>query len=151
MTERLRLTELPWSLRVSAFLIIAPGLAYWLGLALALISPRLGASVVIAGAGLSLAKNQTYALFQGDESDEGVPRLRRLHGWPVTAAYSSVLAVLIVGAVAAVLDSTPGAYLLIVGLMARLGLDFSVSVHRYNEVMRRPWPSVAPLADEDDW
>jgi hypothetical protein len=151
MTERLKVIELPWPLRAYVFIGITPVFAYWVGFPLALISPKLGIAVIIAGFGLNLTKNQTYALFWSDDSDDGVPRLHRLHGWPVTAAYAGVLAVLIVGAVAAVLDSTLGAYLLIAGLIARLGLDLWVAVRRYNEVMRRPWPSVAPLADEDDW
>lgn len=59
-------------------------------------------------------------------------------------------AVLLLGALLAVSDERAGAWLLLVALTALVALHLVISVVAYRRIMRRPWPQVAPLPD-DDW
>lgn len=60
-------------------------------------------------------------------------------------------ALLLVGAVLAATDSRIGALALLVGFGGILAVHLAVGVWGYRRVMARPWPQVAPLADDDDW
>jgi hypothetical protein len=55
------------------------------------------------------------------------------------------------GAFAAVLGWTPGVVLLLAGFAGHLAGHVALGVAGYRRVMRRPWPPVRPLADDDDW
>ena len=43
-----------------------------------------------------------------------------------------------------------GAYLLMGDVTAQVGIHLAVGVAAYRDVMRRAWPTVAPLEDWDD-
>lgn len=57
---------------------------------------------------------------------------------------------LVVGALTAVAGQRWGAYLLITNLVVQIGAHLLVGWWAYHDVMTRPWPTVAPLTD-DDW
>ena len=45
----------------------------------------------------------------------------------------------------------PGAYLLLAALLCILLGHLVTGLTEYRRVMRRPWPKVTPLNDDDDW
>lgn len=45
----------------------------------------------------------------------------------------------------------PGAYLMLAAVLGTIGGHVVAGAAEYRTVMARPWPQVAPLADEDDW
>jgi hypothetical protein len=55
-----------------------------------------------------------------------------------------------VGAYVAAFGQKWGAYLMIGGLIAHFLVYWAFAFREYRDVMRRPWPRVAPVADEDD-
>jgi hypothetical protein len=57
---------------------------------------------------------------------------------------------LLVGGVATATRHRWGAYLLIGYVVIRIGFHATVGAWGYRDVMRRPWPKVRPL-DDDDW
>jgi hypothetical protein len=71
----------------------------------------------------------------------------RMQIWPQAAT----LVLLLVGLIVALNGSSAGAVVLIAGFALQIGTDIGVGVHRYHETMRRPWPQVAPVVDDDDW
>jgi hypothetical protein len=60
-------------------------------------------------------------------------------------------ALLLIGGLAAVTDSKPGAYLMITGLAMIVLTHLVVGTLGYLDVMSRPWPRVQPLDNEDEW
>ena len=56
-----------------------------------------------------------------------------------------------VGAYAAVARSTPAAVVMLAVVGAAAATRLAAAAVGYRRVMRRPWPKVAPLDDEDDW
>ena len=58
-------------------------------------------------------------------------------------------AVLLVGILLAVSDERAGAWLLLAAVTGLVLAHLAISVVAYRRIMRRPWPQVAPLAD--DW
>jgi Zn-dependent protease len=53
--------------------------------------------------------------------------------------------------VASVLFSRPlAAVLILVGFFGYMGTHLAMGVAHYRETMRRPWPKVPPLEDDDD-
>jgi membrane protein DedA with SNARE-associated domain len=58
---------------------------------------------------------------------------------------------LLIGAVAAITGASWGIVLLLVGLAGVVGTHVLVGIRAYRRVMRRPWPKVKPLEDDDDW
>jgi hypothetical protein len=71
----------------------------------------------------------------------------RVAGW--TRSLSLALAV--VGGLAAVADRRPGAFLIVGGAGGALAAQLVIGVSAYRRAMRRPWPQVPPLDDEDEW
>ena len=74
---------------------------------------------------------------------------------PVVMRIFAVLAFLdtpwmLAGGLAAVTGRRWGAYVLLGWIAVRIGMHLVVGTLSYREVMGRPWPPVAPLAD-DDW
>jgi hypothetical protein len=57
---------------------------------------------------------------------------------------------LIVGLVFLLFAPRPGVFLLLAGVSARIGSHLLLGILGYRQTMRRPWPRVRPLA-EDDW
>lgn len=43
------------------------------------------------------------------------------------------------------------AFLMLAGAIGMFGTRLVVGVIEYRRTMRRPWPSVPPLEDEDEW
>jgi len=58
---------------------------------------------------------------------------------------------IVVGALAAIAGWFPGIYLALAGFFGHLAGHLIVGRVGYREVMRRPWPEVHPLDDDDDW
>jgi hypothetical protein len=69
----------------------------------------------------------------------------------VGAADSLFTLLILVGALAAIAGWLPGIYLALAGFFGYLADHLIVGVAGYREVMRRPWPKVRPLDDDDDW
>jgi hypothetical protein len=57
---------------------------------------------------------------------------------------------LIVGAYGAALGWRPGAYLLLTAVFGLLAGHLLAGLIEYRRIMRRPWPQVPPLTDDDD-
>ena len=58
-------------------------------------------------------------------------------------------AVLVAGAVAAASGWRPAAAVLLAALAGLVGSHVAIGVVAYRRTMRRPWPRVEPLPDED--
>jgi hypothetical protein len=77
------------------------------------------------------------------------PRGDRLDAlWQVLGTV--VTGAIIVGGFAAVAGWGPAAWVLIAVVTAAVVGHVVIAILRYRQVMRRPWPTVEPLADEDD-
>ena len=61
------------------------------------------------------------------------------------------LLVMIFGVYGAGLGWRPGAYFMLMAILGQVGGHLVMGVTEYRRVMRRPWPQVAPLDDDDDW
>lgn len=59
-------------------------------------------------------------------------------------------AALVIGAAGALAGWSPGAWILVPALGAQLAGHLAISVLAYRRTMRREWPRVEPLPD-DDW
>jgi hypothetical protein len=59
--------------------------------------------------------------------------------------------VMMVGLYAAVFGQRWGAYLTLGGLSTHFVANWLIALRAYRRVMRRPWPKVAPIVDDDDW
>jgi hypothetical protein len=57
---------------------------------------------------------------------------------------------LIAGLVLLLFAPRPGVFLLLAGVSARIGSHLFLGILGYRQAMRRPWPRVRPLV-EDDW
>jgi hypothetical protein len=68
--------------------------------------------------------------------------------WELGSRFFQLL--IAVGIGLALFDLRPGAYLMIAGLVGLLLTRLTIALVEYRRVMSRPWPQVAPLAD-DDW
>jgi hypothetical protein len=82
--------------------------------------------------------------------------MTRLQPWPLGTAvvgigYALALALLFGGLFAAMSGARVGAYVLLAGLAVQLGCDLGLGVLSYRSTIRRPWPKVAPIVDDDDW
>jgi hypothetical protein len=83
-----------------------------------------------------------------DATSEPIPR------WARFASFGYFLLFLVLyGAVFAglALQSRTAAYIALVGFVATLAVHLTVAVVNYRRAMRREWPKVAPLEDDDDW
>ena len=65
-------------------------------------------------------------------------------------ARQGLVALLVVGALLALVDGTLGATLIGIALGSLVLAQVTISLRHYRRVMARPWPAVAPLADDDD-
>ena len=61
------------------------------------------------------------------------------------------LIVMIVGVYGAAFGWRPGAYLMITALLGEIGGHLLTGITEYRRVMRRPWPQVPPIDDDDEW
>jgi hypothetical protein len=82
----------------------------------------------------------------GSVTDDADRRDHRL--WIL--ARQSLVALMVVGALLALVDGTAGAALVFVALGSLVAAQLTIALRHYRRVMGRPWPAVAPLAQEDD-
>jgi len=62
------------------------------------------------------------------------------------------LVLLVGGGYAAVLGRRGGAFLMLAAVCGTIADHLLIGVSEYRRIMRRPWPKVSPLDDdEDDW
>ncbi len=73
-------------------------------------------------------------------------RTQRLAGW----AYFGLEAMIFGGLLAAFAGWRTGALILLAGLGGTFGIHLTVGIAGYRESMRRPWPAVRALDDDDD-
>jgi hypothetical protein len=59
--------------------------------------------------------------------------------------------VAVVAGIAALARWSPSAWILVTALGAMVAIHVGVGAIAYRRTMRRPWPAVRPLADDDDW
>jgi hypothetical protein len=78
------------------------------------------------------------------------PRGDRLD-WLWQVLGTVVTGAIIVGAFAALAGWSPAAWILVAVIAAAVAGHVVIAVLRYRQVMRRPWPKVEPLPDDDDW
>jgi hypothetical protein len=50
-----------------------------------------------------------------------------------------------------IFESRLAVLFVLVGLLTTLAVHLAVSILEYRRIMRREWPKVAPLVDDDDW
>jgi predicted signal transduction protein with EAL and GGDEF domain len=62
----------------------------------------------------------------------------------------ALVALIVVGVVIAFFDGGLGASLIAVAAGALVAAQVTISLVHYRRVMRRPWPAVHPVADDDD-
>jgi hypothetical protein len=79
-----------------------------------------------------------------DDARRGPERL-----WYVTR--EALVALIVVGVVIAFFDGGVGAAVIAVAAAALVAAQVAISFVHYRRVMRRPWPAVEPVADDDDW
>jgi hypothetical protein len=109
---------------------------------------RVGAYVFVVGFSLLLVAHRLFGLIGA--------RMTGLQPWPLGTAvvgigYVLALALLFAGLFAAMTGTRIGAFVLLAGLGIQLGCDLGLGVLSYRSTMRRPWPKVAPIVDDDDW
>jgi len=109
---------------------------------------RVGAYVCVVGFSLLLVAHRLFGLIGA--------RMTRLQPWPLGTAvvglgYALALALLFAGLFTAMTGTRIGAYVLLAGLGIQLACDLGLGVLSYRSTMRRPWPKVAPIVDDDDW
>jgi hypothetical protein len=78
--------------------------------------------------------------------DASSPPLERL--W--SASGILLQAALLLGILLAVAEKRVGAWLLLAAVVGLVAAHLAISLVAYRQIMRRPWPQVEPLSD-DDW
>jgi hypothetical protein len=78
-----------------------------------------------------------------DDTDRRDEQLWRL-------ARQGLVSLLVVGALLSLVDGKLGAALVGVALGSLVAAQVAIALRHYRRVMARPWPTVAPLADDDD-
>ena len=78
-----------------------------------------------------------------DDADRRDEQLWRL-------ARQGLVALLVAGALLALVDGKLGAALIGVALGSLVAAQVTIAFRHYRRVMSRPWPAVAPLGDDDD-
>jgi hypothetical protein len=61
------------------------------------------------------------------------------------------LLLLVVGFYCGALGWRGGAFLMLTGVCGNLVGHLLIGVTEYRRIMRRPWPEVPPIDDEDEW
>jgi hypothetical protein len=69
----------------------------------------------------------------------------------LTVVYLVAIGVMYAGIAAAVFGWKPSAWLMLSGAAGFGAIHLAGGIVEYRRVMRRPWPRVAPLPDDDDW
>ena len=68
-----------------------------------------------------------------------------------TFARLAFSAATVAGALTAVAGWRPGVVIMLAGFVGTLAAHLLVGISGYRRAMRRPWPDVRPLVDEDEW
>jgi general stress protein CsbA len=76
-----------------------------------------------------------------------IPRLLRV--WRVVSALN--MPAFMVGGFAGLTGHRWAAYVLIANFVTQIGFHLMVGARAYQDVMTKAWPTVVPLADDDDW
>jgi Na+/melibiose symporter-like transporter len=77
------------------------------------------------------------------------PRRDRLDSlWQVLGTVAT--GAVVIGAFAALAGWSPAAWILVAVVAAAVVGHLVVAILRYRKIMRRPWPKVEPLPDDDD-
>jgi hypothetical protein len=144
--------ELSWRGRV---LFVAYQLNFFLfiaGIYVAAFGQRIGAYMLLAGLAGYQGFHRIFPIIASRDAKIRLwPELRQIGDRELELGYLVALAALLSGVFAAMLEARFGAYLLLVGFGGQLALDLLIGAAAYRETMRRPWPDVAPLDDDDDW
>jgi hypothetical protein len=61
------------------------------------------------------------------------------------------LLLMIVGFYGGALGWRGGAFLMLAGVCGNVGGHLLMGITKYRRIMRRPWPKVRPLADDEEW
>ena len=61
------------------------------------------------------------------------------------------LVLLVVGFYGGALGWRGGAFVMLAGVCGNVAGHLLMGITEYRRVMRRPWPSVRPLEDDDEW
>ena len=136
------MTERRWAVRSARLVAWLGLLPFYAAPPVALVDHRLGAYVFLAGVVGQLTTHRVAAIV-----GLGLVLRQRSVMWP----YGLALGLSLTGLVLALRESDAGGVLLIAGLLIQVGTDFAIGLRRYRETMRRPWPQVAPIVDDDDW
>jgi integral membrane sensor domain MASE1 len=64
---------------------------------------------------------------------------------------TAVTGAIVVAAFAAIAGWGPAGWILVAAVAAAVVGHVVIAALRYRQVMRRPWPKVEPLTDDDDW
>ena len=67
------------------------------------------------------------------------------------AVYLGFALVIFVGIASFLVAPRAGVFLLLAGVIGGAGMRLAFGVVNYRRTMRRPWPSVPPIDDEDEW
>ena len=85
-------------------------------------------------------------------SDERRETLGGFWVWSAVSAYNLLFLVLYGSMfVGFVFESRVAAFVVVGALVATLTVHITVALLTYRHVMRREWPKVEPLDDDDDW
>lgn len=121
------------------------------GFYVALIAHRLGLWMLVVGSAGHLTAHRTLGIFGALELDPSELRLKRKEHRLLASAYGVLLLLVMAGIFVAVAGARIGGLMLIVGFVLQFAIDLTVGLRSYRSVMRRPWPQVAALVDDDDW
>jgi hypothetical protein len=144
--------ELPWRYKGFAAVFHLSFFAFLGGFPVALLNHRVGACILIFGCVTYLTTHRVLAItLSGEGPANPYPSLAISAHPALNKEYTAVFVVFALGFALAAFDQRLGGYLLVSGLVLQVVLDALAGVRSYGEVMSRPWPTVAPLEDEDDW
>jgi hypothetical protein len=136
------------SLRALVLLYEIPFLLFVIGpFAVMLGIGPVGAYLTLVGFALIHLAHRIFGVLVAQQS--------KLEQWPGGSAlagggYGVAQLVLLAGLFVGMSGTRAGAYILLGGLAVQFALTLSLGLRTYRASMRRPWPQVAPLAD-DEW
>jgi hypothetical protein len=80
--------------------------------------------------------------------------VKNVSGWLrlVQAVYSACALAPFIGLGVFLFDRRAGVFVMLAGVVAYFGMHLLVGIVGYRQTMRRPWPKVPPVEDdEDEW
>ena len=144
--------ELPWRFKALAAAFHLSFFAFLGGFPIALLNHRVGVCVLTLGCVTYVTTHRVLAItLSGEGPATPYPSLAISPHPALKKEYTAVFVVFALGLALASFGQRFGGHLLVSGLVILVVLDALAGVRSYREVMSRPWPTVAPLEDEDDW